>query len=72
MHSLLNQIGWDDGKGKEHPPYRSITLTGLIAQVLKEDATEKFMATRRREQQRALQKLREDPGLGYVTQLRGI
>ncbi len=33
-------------------------------QVLNENATEQFMATRRREQQRALQKLREDPGLG--------
>ncbi|CAL8465589.1 g5125 [Coccomyxa elongata] len=38
----------------------------LINQVLKEDATEKFMATRRREQQRALQKLREDAGLGEL------
>ena len=35
----------------------------LVAQVLNQNATEQFMATRRREQQKALQKLREDPGL---------
>ena len=72
MHSLL-ELGWlQSCTGEEHPLCRGMSLTGFIMQVLKEDATEKFMATRRREQQRALQKLREDPGLGYVTQWRGI
>ncbi|EIE22947.1 ArsAB family transporter: arsenite [Coccomyxa subellipsoidea C-169] len=46
----------------ESVPVKSI----LINQVLNENATEQFMATRRREQQRALQKLREDPGLGEL------
>ena len=41
------------------------TLPG--PQVVKEDATERFLATRRKDQQRALQHMREDRGLrcGY-------
>ena len=38
----------------------------VINQVVKEDATERFLAMRRKDQQRALQHMREDPGLRCV------
>ncbi len=37
-----------------------------MAQVIQESATQGFLAQRRRDQQRALQLLREDPGLRHA------
>jgi arsenite-transporting ATPase len=40
--------------------------TILVNQVVSEDATEAFLGMRRRDQQRALQALRADPGLSQL------
>ena len=42
----------------------------MAAQVVQESATQSFLAQRRRDQQRALQLLRDDPGLGCAWPLR--
>ena len=41
----------------------------VAAQVVQESATQSFLAQRRRDQQRALQLLRDDPGLGCAWRL---
>ncbi len=47
---------------KEKVPLRTI----VINQVIQHNATESFMQTRRKDQDKALQLLAEDPGLRYV------
>ena len=39
---------------------------GWVGQVVQESATQQFLQQRRRDQQRALQLLRDDPGLRYA------
>ena len=47
---------------KEHVPVKTM----IINQVIKDDTTDVFLNTRRKDQQRAMEKLKEDPELGKL------